>query len=400
MPRPPTLLFVAMSESIHTARWVNQLEGQGWNIHLFPSIDQGIVHPELLGARVHHSVYGDPAEWKAQVPQSGIYVWHHGVAWVIRRFLNFERRGYRARQLARLIRRLRPDVVHSLELQAAGYLTLEAKRLLEGEFPPWMATNWGSDVALFGRLEEHRARIRQILAECDYYGCECERDVRLAREHGLRGEPLPVTPNGGGFDLAAARRLRSPEPPSRRRIIMVKGYQTWAGRALVAIRALARCAELLKPYQVVVHSPSEDVKLAAQLLAADNGVDVLVLSPYQAHETILGYHGRARISLGLSIGDGISTSLLEALLMGAFPIQSDTACTAEWLVDGKTGMIVPPEDPDAVEGALRTALADDALVDAAAEENWRLAEQRLDARVLRQRAIEMYERVLRQAPRR
>ena len=55
------------------------------------------MHPELRVARVHHSFYGDPAEWKARVPQTGFYVRHHGVAWVIRRFLNLEKRGYRAR---------------------------------------------------------------------------------------------------------------------------------------------------------------------------------------------------------------------------------------------------------------------------------------------------------------
>ena len=120
----------------------------------------------------------------------------------------------------------------------------EAKRLVNGAFPNWVVSNWGSDVALFGRLQAHRERIRQVLAECDYYGCECERDVQLARDFGLRAPALPVIPNGGGFDLETARRLRSTAPPSKRRAIMVKGYQTWAGRALVAFRALARCAEL------------------------------------------------------------------------------------------------------------------------------------------------------------
>jgi hypothetical protein len=51
------LLIVAMSESIHTARWLSQLSDQGWDIHLFPSIDCGIVHPEILNITVHHSVY-------------------------------------------------------------------------------------------------------------------------------------------------------------------------------------------------------------------------------------------------------------------------------------------------------------------------------------------------------
>ena len=34
--------------------------------------------------------------------------------------------------------------------------------------------------------------------------------------------------------------------------------------------------------------------------------------------------------------------------MGSFPIQSDTACADEWIEDGVSGLIVPPEDPDSL----------------------------------------------------
>jgi glycosyltransferase involved in cell wall biosynthesis len=399
LARAPVILFVAMPGSIHTARWINQLEGRGWDVHLFPSLDWGRTHPELRAAQVHHSIHGRRLPG-VRVRQSGINVYSHKIAWGLRLLLQLRFPRYRAWQLSRLIARLRPDVVHSMEFQAGGYLTLEAKDLLGGTFPTWMVSNWGSDLSLFGRLPEHRERIGRILAECDYYGCECERDVPLARAHGLRGAALPVLPNGGGFDLEAARKLRSPEPPSRRRILMVKGYQTWAGRALVALRALARCADLVRGYQVVVHSATEDVRLAAKLLAADHGIEVTLLAPDLPHAEMLGYHGRARLSLGLSIGDGISTSMLEAMLMGAFPIQSDTACGSEWLVDGQTGLIVPAEEPEAVERALRKALLDDGLVDRALEANWAVARERLDQAAIRPRVLESYERVLREGRRR
>jgi len=70
MYRAPIILFVAMSGSIHTARWINQLEGHGWDIHLFPSLDQGVVHPELRAARVHHSVYARRPGSTVHVPES------------------------------------------------------------------------------------------------------------------------------------------------------------------------------------------------------------------------------------------------------------------------------------------------------------------------------------------
>jgi hypothetical protein len=57
-------------------------------------------------------------------------------------------------------------------------------------------------------------------------------------------------------------------------------------------------------------------------------------------------------------------------------------------------MIVPPEDPDVIGIALRAGLTDDDLVDKAAEINWQVALARLDGTVLKQKAIDMYNSVL------
>jgi glycosyltransferase involved in cell wall biosynthesis len=82
--------------------------------------------------------------------------------------------------------------------------------------------------------------------------------------------------------------------------------------------------------------------------------------------------------------------MLESMAVGAFPIQSSPACTGEWLVHGRNGLVVHPEDPEDVAGAIRTAMCDDALVDDAARENMRIAEERLDEKVVRPRVIERY----------
>lgn len=387
------ILFVAMSNSIHTARWIGQVADEGWDLHVFPSQDHGATHPELRNVTVHHSIYGRQEKLERSVRLKGVPVGSRMVAYGARLVLGGRIPGYRAMQLERLVRRLRPDVIHSLEFQAAGYLALETKRRLGGRFPKWIATNWGSDISLFGRLPEHQPRIRRLLEECDFYSCECERDVALARNHGLRGSALPVAPNTGGIDLPLARRLRFDGAAAARRIIMLKGYQGWAGRALVGLRALARCSDALSGYVVHIYAASEEVKLAAGLFSADTGVPTVIVPHGTPHREMLALHGRARISIGLSIGDAISTSLLEALAMGSFPIQSHTACADEWISDGRTGLLVPPEDPEAVEAALRRALSDDGLVNRAAEENWATAEARLDRRVLAPKAVAMYRKV-------
>lgn len=384
------ILLVAMSESVHTARWIAQIADQGWDLHLFPSIDKGESHRELKGITVHHSFYGG-GQNSGAVRVRGIPLCDGDLAALARFGVNKLFPACRARQLARLIRRLKPDLVHILEIQHAGYLLLDAAKCLTAPLPPTIVTSWGSDLYLFGRMSEHRPRIDEVLGKCDFFSADCRRDYRLAEEHGFTGRALPSVPGGGGFDLARCAALRSPGSVSQRRVIMVKGYQGWSGRALVALRALSRCADLLGGYRIVIYSVfSSDVPVAAELLRQDAGLDVEIVPNGTEHETLLALHGAARISLALGISDGTPNSMLEAMVMGSFVIQSRTSAADEWITDGVTGLLVPPEDPEAVEQAIRRALLDDGLVDRAAEENGRLAAERLERTGVKQRAVDFY----------
>ncbi len=387
------ILLIAMSGSIHTARWIEQIADQGWDIRLFPSMDNGNVHPDINNVTIYHSFYCAGRSMKRACKLRGIPLFYKPFALFARIIMNRFFPEYRVLQLARLIEKLKPDLIHSLEIQHAGYLTYEAKKRIKGKFPPWIVTNWGSDIYLFGRLADHEPKIRAVLKEADYYSCECKRDVGLAKEFGFNGETLPVFPNAGGFNLETAASLRRPGKVSERRNIMLKGYQGWAGRALTGLRALERCAEILKGYEITIYSASNEVVIAAELFSRSTGVKTEIVPPETAHKEILKLHGRACISIGLSISDAISTSLLEAMVMGSFPIQSWTSCGNEWIEDGKTGILVPPEDPEIVEKAIRHALTDDDLVNNAAEINYSLAVDKLDHKILKTKTIDMYKHV-------
>jgi hypothetical protein len=359
-------------------------------------MDGVVVHPEMKNVIVHHSVYGRYGNDNPNVKLCGIPIFYGPAEFMAKKVIKRLFPDYRTVQLKRLIKKIMPDVVHSIEIQHAGYLTLEAKKLFKGEFPPWIVTDWGNDIYLFGRLKEHEPKIREVLAECDYYSCECQRDVKLAEKYGFKGTAFPLFANTGGYDFERISKLRVPGPTSERRIIMLKGYQGWAGRALVGLRALERCYDLLKGYEVIIYSASPEVEIAAELFTDATGVTTRIIPQGTPHEEMLSLHGKARISLGLSISDGISTSFLEALVMGSFPIQSWTACADEWVENGKAGFLVPPEDPEVVEQAIRRALTEDELVNNAAEENYRLAEERLSKTILKPHALNIYKTVVKE----
>jgi glycosyltransferase involved in cell wall biosynthesis len=402
------VLFVGFTQSIHTARWIRQLADQNWDLHLFPSTHEW--QPLIHTAHRNVTIYGPlrmhrPLGFHRSVKLRGFWPWGRGLRFVP----TLVRKGGRLtvplatrwfpglleldedRRLADLVRRLQPDVIHSMEIQHGGYLTLRAKELLGGSFPPWIVANWGSDIYFYQQLRAHRDNLKAVLAACDYYNCETARDVGLARDLGFRGTVFPVIPVAGGLDLDRCARLRRPGPTSKRRVILVKGYQNIFGRALTALRAIELCAGLLHNYRIVIYSAPADMHAWAEALAHSTGLSIEVLG-HLSHDTMLRWQGAARASIGLSISDGMSTSFLEALAMGSFPIQSNTGGAPEWVRDGKTAFLVHPEDPESVALALKNAVTDDDMVDAAAEENLCTARERLSESVVRPVALSFYTR--------
>lgn len=383
------ILFVAMPHSVHAARWISQIVDEHHEVHLFPSMETE-PHPLLKNVKLHCAGFGFRYLFRlVTIIQKKIGSRYTSLPKLLTTLFD------RSFWLTKVIQKVKPDIVHSLEIQYAGYLTLAARERLGSKFPTWIVTNWGSDIFLYGRLAAHVNKIKATLSACDYYSCECHRDIKLAEDMGLKGEVLPVLPNTGGFDLRHAYKLRT-GPTSFRRLILLKGYQHWSGRALVGLRALELCSQQLQDYHIAIYSANNEVKIAAELVSQSTGIPIDIISPC-SHDEMLSFFGRARIYIGLSISDAISTSLLEAMIMGAFPIQSCTSCADEWIENGKTGLIVPPEDPEIVAVAIRRAVSDDALVDYAAEQNARLAAERLDNSVIQPQVIAMYEKVVAQA---
>jgi glycosyltransferase involved in cell wall biosynthesis len=283
--------------------------------------------------------------------------------------------NYRARDLAGVILKLRPDIIHTMETQSAGYLVDAIKDEIKN-FPVWIHTLWGSDIYLFGYFPLHKYKIQSMLKRVNILICESKRDIKLALDMNYSGKVIKMQATGG-FDLPFCNKMRGLIPIVERKIILLKGYQSWAGRALVGIRALERCSDILFGYTVVVYSADADVEFALNLFSAKTGIKVEVI-PFVRHSDILDLQSQSRISISLSISDGVPNSMLESMAFGSFPIQSNTAATDELIINGLNGILVPPEDPEIIELAIRRAILDDNLVRRAFHLNWDIVKKNFD----------------------
>lgn len=281
--------------------------------------------------------------------------------------------------VAAAITRLRPALVISLEVQFAGYLALATKDYMGAGFPRWLLSNWGSDIYLYRKLKAHEPKLRRIAQSIDAYVAECQRDVGIVRQMGFRGRVLPTMPASGGVDFSDFPALDDLPPPSARREIHIKGYHGWSGRALHILAAVHMASAALAKFAIRISLAGSEVQAMARLMAERDGLDI-ACEPYVAsHAESIARLARARLSVGMGISDGISTTLLESMAVGTFPIKGNSSCACEWVENGRTGMVLSPHDTRALAEALVRAAGDDGLVDEAAPVNRATVEQRWDA---------------------
>lgn len=380
------ILFVAMADNIHTARWINQLYGSGHELHLFPAIPNRPLHPLLRGRVIYHRYPLFP---------STNFLGNYANRFLLRLIPN----DSQARYLIRLIRQIGPIkqiLIHSLEFQSAGYLTLKAKQSMKTTFPKWLATNWGSDIYYFGKLKEHQNLIKQLLYECNYYSCECLRDIKRAKHCGFTGKSYLSTTNTGGYDLSWTNSNQM-KNISDRKVIMLKGYQNWAGRAIVALQAIKCLGKQINGYELVIYNinpPNSGLIDAAKQITDSAGATLKIVPLNTEHKEILKLHGRARISIGLSLSDALSTSAIEAMVMGSFPIQSNTACIDRYVKNGFNGFLVPPEEPERVAATIKEALTNDQLLTNAYGYNQHYVTPKFDYFKLQNETLKMYQEII------
>jgi len=214
------ILLVAMCDSVHTARWISQLEGSGLSIVLFPSTPHRRLHPTItrMVCDTHSSLLRIRRSDRRLAFIFGL----------IDLLVGKRLQGWRLR---RLIRSTGFDAVHLLETQHAGYLYLRAMAKVSHSLPVALSV-WGSDLAWFSKYSRHRERIVGVLALVTFLFIECRRDELLARELGYLGEfSQPIPASGGIGRLDTLKSLENLDRPSLRTSIVVKGYTGFVGKA-------------------------------------------------------------------------------------------------------------------------------------------------------------------------
>lgn len=373
------LLLVSMP-SIHVIRWIENLKDADIELYWFDVLGKG----EL----VTNTKLTQITNWKKRkLP------YFKGEHWLSKKMPKFYKKlqpfleETSSNAFKKVISKIQPDIVHSFEMQSCSYPIFEAM-----EANPnikWIYSCWGSDLFYYSNIKFHKNKINQVLNRVNYLITDCNRDYEIAKSNGFKGLFLGIIPGGTGFKM---NQLKERFSIKERKIILVKGYEHKFGRGLNVIKAIHKLETELINYQVVVfgaHNPVIDY-------IEKNNLPYIVYDRHGLnHSDLLTIMGKSLIYIGNSISDGMPNTLLEAIVMGAFPIQSNPGNVTEEIIDNKkNGLLISnPEDINEIKNLISFAIENKKMIDNAITINQIFANDKLDFFENQQKIINLYKKL-------
>jgi glycosyltransferase involved in cell wall biosynthesis len=253
-------------------------------------------------------------------------------------------------ELMRLFRRVRPDIVH-LNSSKVGLLGRVAARLTRVPVCIFTAHGWAFSAAgsRTGSLYRRADRLVKPLATSII--CVCDADRRAGLAAGTCDESRTVVIHNavetGPPPERTARETGPVEIVGVGRLAEQKDFAT-----LISALALlpARSARL----RVLGEGPLRE-SLEAQIAAEGLGEAIELVGEVTDVRSQLA---RADIFALTSRWEGLPLSVLEAMAAGLPVVASAIDGVPEAVVDGETGYLTPPQEPQAVADALSRLIGD------------------------------------------
>ncbi|NEW78275.1 MAG: glycosyltransferase [Gelidibacter sp.] len=342
------ILLVAIPNH-HFFQWTNQLKESGFEVYWFDITDGAGFVKKINWVQQFNG-------WKLK--------WNYPLRYKIKKHFPklhsiLEKLTVNKTEIVfeKIIDQIQPDVVHCFEMQLTGLpiLTVMRKNTI-----PFAYSSWGSDLFNYQNLGVATALAKSFLNRVDYLITDCQRDYKIAQNLSFTNTFLAVFPGNGGIEIETD----FIQSIKNRRTICIKGYNDGVGKAIVVLQAI-ETIELDEAIDFLIFSADDVVEkyLKDSDYFRNKKVEIISRKSFLPNKLLLQKLGSCQLYIANSISDGLPNALLEAMGMGAFPIQSNPGqVTEEVITDAKNGYLIKnPLDVKDIALLIEKALENDSL---------------------------------------
>ena len=367
----------------HFFQWVNQLKDSGYEVYWFDVTDGG---PKSAKIAWVNQIKGWKLKWDFpfRITIKKTFPKLYGF---IQKYNEFKVSD----AFQKTINDVQPNIVHCFEMQLSGLPILP---VMKRNSLPLIYSSWGSDVFYFEALGVSKQDVKNFYNRVDNLITDNIRDYEILTKLGYNNHFLGVFPGNGGLQVETS----NIHTVSERDIILIKGYEDGVGKASKVIEALTLVSEhLLNDKNIVIYSADNVLKYQVETTKELSKLSITIYSRYAfiQNETILELMGKSCLHIANSISDGMPNALLEAMAMGAFPIQSNPGgVTEEVITHLKNGLLIGnPLDVNEIANHIETALSNQTLRKEAQTHNIKFVEKHYKRSVLKPKIETLYQTI-------
>ncbi|MDD5330402.1 MAG: TIGR03088 family PEP-CTERM/XrtA system glycosyltransferase [Sulfuricella sp.] len=304
-------------------------------------------------------------------------------------------------RLWRLLRRLRPDIVHTRNLAALESLL---PAVLAG-VPARVHSEHGWDMCnLDGGNRRHRL-LRRLFRPLAQRYIALSRHLEAYLREQVAVPPERIAQIYNGVDTALFRPAGAERPPlpcpgfdgPGRFVVGTVGRMQAVKDQLTLVRAFIQLVQTVPDARRVLRLAvvgDGPLRQEAQALLGQAGALDLAWLPGDRDDIPALMRGFDLFVLP-SLAEGISNTILEAMASGLPVVATDVGGNPELVESGRTGLLVPPGDPNRMADAIRAYLGDRGVGALHGCEARRVVERRFSMEAMVAGYMEVYERALR-----
>jgi glycosyltransferase involved in cell wall biosynthesis len=289
-------------------------------------------------------------------------------------------------KVRRVLKKISPDLVIAYRVQSSGVLAAFTG------FHPLVLAAQDEDIVHPVGSRLSRSCVKFAIRRGDAFNAWGENMARNLCRLGAPRDRIIVRPRGVRTDIflpgpTGARRNGRPTVCTTRGLYALYGH----GFLLEVIDRLRH--EVADVLLTLMGSGPEEEAIRRDIARRDLGRNVRLLGRGDQH-AVASLLQRSDVYVSVKSTDGVSSSLLEAMACGTFPVVADVPANRPWVRHLETGLLTADGDVSAYVRHLKRALEDDELRARAAAANVAFVQRELDWAVTMRRMEAEYARLV------